>query len=189
MARSGLIRKTSPFSFYQFWRNTADEDVIKFIKTFTFLPTAEVAELSQKHAEDPGKRLAHMALAREVTLMVHGQAGLEAAQRISAAMFANSLSELGQSDFEQLAQDGMESSALGSPGLMDVLVDTGLAVTPRGEVTRGQARKLIEGNSILVNGERVTDVDMELTASNALFGKYFVVQKGKKNHHLVVVGG
>ena len=88
----------------------------------------------------------------------------------------------------QLALDGMESTTVGNQALlMDVLVDCGLAVTPRGQVTRGQARKLIEGNSISVNGEKVTDTDARLTSVDSLHGRFNVVQKGKKQHHLVIV--
>ena len=88
----------------------------------------------------------------------------------------------------QLALDGMESTTVSDQALlMDVLVECGLAVTPRGEVTRGQARKLIEGNSISVNGEKVTDSDARLTMEGSLHGRFNIIQKGKKHHHLVVV--
>ncbi len=178
---------TSPYSFYQFWRNTADDDVINFIRIFTFLETQEIQALEKEHAADPGRRVAHSALAQEMTRMVHGDDGLAAAERITQALFKNQLADLSESDLAQLALDGMESTEMDTPTLIDALVESGLAVTPRGEVTVGQARKLVQGNGVSVNGEKVSDIELVLDAGGALFGRYFVVQKGKKNHHLVVL--
>lgn len=179
--------QTSPFSFYQFWRNTSDDDVIRYLKLFTFINANAMTSLEKRHAEDPGSREAHTALAQEMTRLVHGDSGLDAAERITAAMFQNNLIELGEDDLEQLALDGMDITRLQEQGLVDALVECGLAVTPRGEVTKGQARKLVQGNSVSVNGQKVSDIDLRLTRDQALFGKYFVLQKGKKNHHLIVL--
>ena len=181
---------TSPFSFYQFWINTADSDVMNYLKIFTFLGTGDLAKLAASHESEPGLRTAQVALAQEMTRLVHGESGLEAAERITGALFSNSLGELAEDDLGQLALDGMPSSTQsGGASLLDVLVSSGLAVTPTGEVTAGQARKLIQGNSVSVNGEKQADVDLTLTSEEALFGRFFVVQKGKKHHHLVVLGG
>lgn len=181
--------QTSPYRFYQFWLNVTDADVINYLRTFTFLSIDETTALAARHAEDPGAREAHRALAREVTRLVHGDEGVSAAERISEALFRNQLRDLSEDDMAQLALDGMESTTISDRSLlMDVLVDSGLAVTPRGEVTRGQARKLIEGNSVSVNGEKVTDPDARLTIDDSLYGRFNVIQKGKKNHHLVVLG-
>jgi tyrosyl-tRNA synthetase len=180
---------TSPFSFYQFWRNAADADVMNYLKIFTFLDTQVLDSLAARHGAEPGKREAHTALADEMTGLVHGTAGLEAAQRISKALFSNSVTELGEEDLSQLAQDGMSSSISkdAAPLLTDVLVESGLAITPRGEVTMGQAKKLIQNNGVSVNGLKANNVEMTLDRESALFGKYFVIQKGKKNHHLLVL--
>jgi len=179
---------TSPFSFYQFWINTADSDVINYLKIFTFFASNELAVISAAHESDPGQRPAQVALAQAMTQLVHGEPGLEAAERITGALFSNSLDELAADDFGQLAQDGMPSSK-GSDGasLVDVLVSSGLAVTPKGEVTAGQARKLLLANSVSVNGVKQVDIDVKLTSEAALFGRFFVIQKGKKNHHLLVL--
>jgi len=179
---------TSPFSFYQFWINAADSEVINYLKIFTFLSESELSALAKSHDSDPGQRTAQIALAREITRLVHGETGLDAAERITAALFSNSLNELEEEDLEQLAQDGMpSSSASDNVALIDVLVSSGLAVTPKGEVTVGQARKLIQGNSVSVNGEKQTDVELKLALKAGLFGRFFVIQKGKKNHHLLVL--
>lgn len=182
--------KTSPYRFYQFWRNVQDDDAIRFLKIFTFLGSEEITELEAAHKDDPGRREAHIALARELTRMVHGDDGLEAAERISAAMFSNSLDQLSEADMRQLALDGLPTTEVPEEGarLQDILVESGLAVTPRGEVTAGQARKLIQSNAVSVNGEKVNDMDLVLTRDAALYGRYHIVQKGKKNHHLVMVG-
>lgn len=177
--------RTSPFSFYQFWLNSNDDDVIRYLKMFTFLDGGRLAGLETAHTEDPGQRQAHRALAEEMTRLVHGEEGLEAAIRITSAMFQNSLSSLAESDLQQLALDGMEKTLTAELGLLQALVDSGLAVTPRGEVTIGQARKLVQGNSVSVNGEKVSDVEHQLQRADALYGRYFVLQKGKKNHHLI----
>ena len=179
--------QTSPFSFYQFWLNTNDDDVIRFLKIFTFLEDADVHNLVTVNQENPGAREAHKTLAQEVTRLVHGVQGLEAAERITAALFQNNLSDLDETDFQQLALDGMAATHLTQPTLMDALVDSGLATTPNGDVTRGQARKLIQGNSVSVNGTKETDIERELSREQAFFGRYFVLQKGKKNHHLIVL--
>lgn len=181
--------RTSPFSFYQFWLNAADDDVVKYLKLFTFLDAETLVSLEASHKQDPGSRNAHRALAQEMTRIVHGVSGLEAAERITTAVFRNNLGDLAEGDLEQLALDGMPSTSIDAdaPGLLDLLVETGLAVTPRGEVTVGQARKLIQSNGVSVNGEKASDIDMVLTADIAMFGKYFILQKGKKNHHLVVL--
>lgn len=181
--------KTSPYRFYQFWLNTHDEDVIRYLKMFTFLDKAKLTELEAAHQQDPGRRTAHTALAGEMTRMVHGDEGLEAAERITRAVFANAVDQLGEEDLSQLALDGLPVTEVGGDSIMlrDVLVGSGLAVTPRGEVTGGQARKLIQSNAVSVNGQKVTDTDYELSRDAALFGRYHIVQKGKKNHHLVIM--
>ena len=183
--------KTSPYCFYQFWRNSADADVLSYLKIFTFLAADAIEVLASSHEQDPGRRTAHVALAREVTRLVHGDEGVVTAERISEALFTNQVSSLSEADLHQLALDGMPSSVVlgASVRLLDVLVESGLAVTPLGEVTQGQAKKLIQSNAVSVNGQKVVDVDRELSVSAALFGRYHVVQKGKKNHHLVVMKG
>lgn len=180
-------KKTSPYAFYQFWINTADADVYRFLKFFTFLSVEEINAIEAADAQVQGRRSAQGVLAREVTRMVHGDEGLASAERISQAMFSGELSDLTEADFEQLAQDGMPSTEVhgDSIALLDALVETGLALTPRGEVTVGQARKFVEGNAVTVNGEKENNVERVLSPSEALYGRYFVLKRGKKNIHLL----
>jgi len=180
--------KTSPYMFYQFWRNCGDSDVINYLGIFTFLSKEQLNELADAHLKDPGGRTAHIALAREVTKLVHGDIGVGAAERISTALFSNQLTTLVEEDLAQLALDGLPTSHLASDtSLIDTLVETGLAVTPKGEVTAGQARKLIQSNAVTVDGEKVADTDFVIRKSNALFGCFHIIQKGKKNHHMIVM--
>ena len=161
--------KTSPYAFYQFWVNVADLDVYRFLRYFTFLPISELIEIERADALAQGKKSAQAILAREVTRLVHGEEGVEAAERISAALFSGSLGKLTESDMEQLALDGMPSSDIEVEGLslMDALVHTGLALTPRGEVTQGQARKFIRDGAVRVNGEPQKDEALGLNRTSA----------------------
>jgi tyrosyl-tRNA synthetase len=181
-------KRTSPYSFYQFWRNSADADVIQYLKIFTFMSESTLSGLATAHVSDPGQRVAHVALAREVTRLVHGEEGVAAAERIADAMFQNRLASLSADDMAQLAQDGLPTTLVqgGEVALLELLVESGLAITPKGEVTQGQARKLVLSNAVAVNGEKVADIEAILTKAQAMHGQYLLVQKGKKNHHLVV---
>ena len=159
-----------------------------YLRIFTFLDQAELDALATAHESDPGRREAHIALAREVTKLVHGEAGVAAAERIAEAMFSNRIDSLDAADMAQLAQDGLPATRVdvSEVPLLEMLVTSGLAVTPKGEVTQGQARKLIQSNAVSVNGAKVSDIDMQLSSSDAFHGQYMLIQKGKKNHHLVV---
>jgi len=181
--------KTSPYRFYQFWRNCADGDVIHYLRIFTFLDAEVIDELQSVQEADPGKRQGQIRLAQEVTRLVHGEEGVEAAERIGEALFTNQLAQLSEKDLNQLALDGLPSSVLSvdDKSLLAALVSSGLAVTPRGEVTIGQARKLVQSNAVSLNGEKIADVDLILKPDAALFGRYYVLQKGKKNHHLLIL--
>ena len=107
-------RKTSPFSFYQFWLNTTDEEAIRYLNTFTFLAPEEANDIERRHNDAPENRLAQKMLAAEVTKIVHGSSGLEAAERITAALFGSDIASLREDDFEQLALDGISNRLLKS---------------------------------------------------------------------------
>ena len=174
-------KKTSPYAFYQFWLNTADADVIKFLKLFTFLQQGEIERLEVETCERPEQRQAHKKLAQEVTTIVHGAKAVVAAERISAALFAGDAHELLESDLEELRQDGMPTTgcAVGA-GLLTALVESGLTKST------GEARKLLQANGIKLNGESISDVGRDLTFADALYGNFYLLRKGKKNYHLIV---
>lgn len=174
-------RKTSPYSFYQFWLNTADADVESFLKFFTFLGEDEIKLLGQQTLEQPELRKAQRRLAREVTLLVHGEIALSSAERISECLFAGNVNGLEEADLAQLQLDGLASVKLDSgTGLLTAMVDTALAKST------GEARKLIQGNGVNINGQTVSDPRMELAFEDALFGRFYLLRRGKKQYALIV---
>ena len=179
--------KTSPYSFYQFWINTADADVYKFLHYFSFNAIDELNAIEQADKDATGRRAAQGILAAEITELVHGKEGLHAAIRISEALFAGDLSGLSTDDLAQLALDGLPCTRVkaAEKPLIELLVETGLAATPRGEVTIGQARKFISSNAVAVNGEKVGDTEAILAKSTALHGRFHLLKRGKKLFHLV----
>ena len=180
--------RTSPYAFYQFWMNTADADVYQFLRYFTFLDVSTIEEIERADAQAQGRRSAQGILAREVTTLVHGDEGMAAAERISQALFSGDVSQLSGDDFAQLAQDGLPTLKVAGDerSLVDLLVETGLAATPRGEVTAGQARKFIQEGAVQVNGVKQSDVSVQLGVQTAIHGKYHLLRRGKKQFHLLV---
>ncbi len=173
-------KKTSPYKFYQFWINTADADVYRFLKFFTFMSIEQIDALEAEDKQSGKAPRAQYVLAEEVTRMVHGEDGLAAAQRITQSLFSGSLGELNQQDLAQLAQDGMPSVTLEmGQDLQQALVDAELAPS------RGQARKLIEAKSVSINGSLQTAADYTFSDSDRLFGQYTLLRRGKKNYSLV----
>jgi tyrosyl-tRNA synthetase len=174
--------RTSPYAFYQFWLNTADDDVEHFLRIFTFVPIGEIEALMGRFRTAPGEREAQKRLAREVTELMHGPEGLDSASRITDALFSGAIEALTETDLIQLQQDGMDSTTVEADtvGLLALLADAGLAPS------RGQARKLVAGSGIRVNGRVVDDAEAELDFSDALHGRFYLLRRGKKNWHLVV---
>ncbi|MDP1932142.1 MAG: tyrosine--tRNA ligase [Gammaproteobacteria bacterium] len=172
--------KTSPYAFYQFWLNAADADAYTFLRFFTFLSPAVIADIEVADKSARGRPEAQGILAKEVTRLVHGEEGLAAAERISGALFSGDLTSLSAKDCEQLKLDGLPSTALAGAArnIVDVLVDAGLAQSNK------MAREFIANNAVSVNGQRVASDGFSLIADVALFGKYFIVRRGKKLFHL-----
>ena len=185
-------KKTSPYQFYQFWLKVADADVYKFLKYFTFLSIEEIDAIEAKDQASSTKPEAQRILAEEMTRLIHGEAALQAAQRISESLFAEDQSSLTESDFEQLALDGLPAFEV-SDGLnvVEALVKTGLASSNK------EARGFVNSKAVLLNGqaaelnnpnhaaERPDDAYL-LTDAHKRFGKYTIVRRGKRNHALLV---
>lgn len=170
---------TSPYAFYQFWLGTADEDVYRFLRYYSFMPLAEIETLEAEDAKRQGRKLAQQVLADELTELVHGKGALAAAQRISELLFSGEVARLGESDLAQLAQDGMPSSPIkGETDLVTLLVECGLANSKR------IARELLAAGAVSVNG--AIRQDEPLTADDRLFGRYLMLRRGKKQYHLVI---
>jgi len=172
--------KTSPYKFYQFWINTSDADVYRFLKFFTFLSTAEIDGLEQEDRNNGGAPRAQYVLAENVTRLVHGETGLAAAVRITQSLFSGELRDLTADDLAQLAQDGMPTITLDAGAdLQQALVDATLVPS------RGQARTLIGSNAIAVNGEKQSSADYVFNDGDRLFQCYTLLRRGKKNYCLI----
>ena len=185
-------KKTSPYQFYQFWLKVADADVYKFLKYFTFLSIEEIDAIEAKDQASGTKPEAQRILAEEMTRLIHGEAALQAAQRITESLFAEDQSSLTESDFEQLALDGLPAFEVsGSLNVVEALVKTGLASSNK------EARGFVNSKAVLLNGqaaelnnpnhaaERPDDAYL-LTDAHKRFGKYTILRRGKRNHALLV---
>ncbi|MFQ2223850.1 tyrosine--tRNA ligase [Aeromonas enteropelogenes] len=169
---------TSPYAFYQFWLGTADEDVYRFLRYYSFLPLATIDELEAEDATRQGRKQAQQVLADELTELVHGKEALAAARRISELLFCGDVTHLGESDLAQLAQDGMPSSRIeGETDLVSLLVACGLVSSKR------IARELLAAGAISLNGE--IRQDEQLGRGERLFDRYLLLRRGKKQYHLV----
>ena len=185
-------KKTSPYQFYQFWLKVADADVYKFLKYFTFLSIEEIDAIEAKDKASGTKPEAQRILAEEMTRLIHGEAALQAAQRISESLFAEDQSNLTEGDFEQLALDGLPAFEVSDDlNVVEALVKTGLASSNK------EARGFVNSKAVLLNGqaaelnnpnhaaERPDDAYL-LTDAHKRFGKYTIVRRGKRNHALLV---
>ena len=180
-------KKTSPYQFYQFWLNAADEDAMKWIKIFTFLRKEEIQVLVEEHKKDPSERLLQKVLAREVTVFIHGKAEYELALITTAKLFnpSGDTESLDESDLHAL--EGIVKSTYpmteinGGVDLVRFLAETGILSS------RGEARKMVMNGGIRINRNKVENLQFSVDAKLLLHEKYILVQKGKKNFYLVEV--
>lgn len=173
---------TSPYAFHQFWLGTADEDVYRFLRYYSFMPLAAIRELEVEDAGRQGRKQAQQVLADELTELVHGKGALAAARRIGELLFSGDVARLGESDLAQLAQDGMPNCRIeGETDLVTLLVESGLASSKR------VARELLAAGAISLNG--AIRQDERLSAVDRLFGRYLLLRRGKKQYRLVEWAG
>jgi len=174
-------KKTSPYQFYQFWINTGDKDVIKFLKYFTFLSKEEILNLEKEVKKNPEKREAQGVLAREMTRIIHGEKSLSKAEKISRALFYGELKNLSKEEIEEGFQD-VPSYIIEKQReipLVELLVKSGASSSKR------QAREGIKNGAISVNGEIYKETDKILTPKNCFYNEYLIIRKGKKNYFLI----
>lgn len=181
--------RTSPYAFYQFWLGAPDADVYRFLKFFTFLSPGEIDEIEQSDRESGVKPEAQQILAIEVTKLVHGEAGLLAAQRITQALFSSSLDSLTENDLEQLQLDGLPASKrnrveLEGKMFTQLLVDLGMAKSGK------QVKDALAAGSVSINGEAKpaqdnADLFGSFELKKAFFQRFFVIKMGKKKYHLL----
>ena len=172
--------KTTPYEFYQFWFNTADNDTISAIKKFTFLEKEEIEKLEESLAKEPHLRLAQKALAEELVKIVHGEAALESALNITKALFSGNIKELTLDELK-VAVKGMPKAQLPKEdiNIVDFLVESGVVTSKR------QAREDVNNGAISINGDKVTDLAFTVDSSSRLEDSFTVVRRGKKNYKLV----
>lgn len=171
--------KTSPYTFYQFWLNQNDADVVKYLKYFTFLNSEEIDALAKAIDTNPGAREAQRRLAQEVTKFVHGQTAVADAEQLSKALFSGDVATLSAAQIAD-AFGGVPSFDITaeSKNIIDFLVDGGVDQSKR------QAREDVNNGAITINGEKVTDVATEISPSAHYDGKFVLVRRGKKKYFL-----
>lgn len=177
--------RTSPYRFYQYWINAADEDAVRYLGLFTLLERTEVERLTEAARAEPDARQPQRAVAEEVTRRVHGESGLARARQATAALFGGELDGLSANEIADIFADVPSSDARRSElegegaGVVELVASAGLVPS------RSEARRAIQGGGIYLNGRRVEDVEARVTAVQAVEGRFLVFRKGKKSYVLV----
>ena len=181
--------KTSPFQFYQFWLNTADADVLQFMKYYTLLPLDEISHFEDGVSERPERREAQQRLAAEVTRMTHGAAGFKNALAATNVLFGGDVAGLSADELLDIFQDVPSSSMPrerfegdGVP-MRDLVVEVGLASS------RGEARRLIQGGGVALSNRRISDARLNVTLEESVDGRVIVLRRGARQYHLVRLQG
>ncbi|GEK31804.1 tyrosine--tRNA ligase [Kurthia zopfii] len=172
--------KTSPYEFYQFWLNTADSDVVKYLKIFTFLSREEIEALEGKVETEAHLREAQKTLASEMTKMIHGEEGLEQALKITAALFSGDLKALSVEEMK-VAFSGVPSVevAKADSKIVELLVEAKISPSKR------QAREDVTNGAISINGEKVQDLEYTIDAKDRLEDSFTIIRRGKKKYFMV----
>ena len=180
--------KTSPYQFYQFWLNAADEDAKKWIKIFTFLSKDEIEHLTEEHEKDESKRLLQKKLAKEVTEFVHGKEGLAQALETTEKLFSNQnapAESLSEEDLEKMEgvvkYDFPIDKVTSGIDIITFLAESHIFPS------KGEARKMVQNGGVSINRKKVENVQAVINTQMLLHNKYLLVQKGKKNYYLVKV--
>ncbi|SMQ83496.1 tyrosyl-tRNA synthetase [Bacillus sp. OV166] len=171
--------KTTPYEFYQFWINTADADVVKYLKIFTFLSHEEIEQLEKAVQEEPHLRKAQKVLAEELTRLIHGEDSLQQAIKISQALFSGDVRSLSGAEIEQGFKDVPAYTSQNEENLVDLLVAAKISPSKR------QAREDISNGAVTVNGEKITDNAYILAESDRIEGKFTIIRRGKKKYTLI----
>lgn len=175
--------RTSPYAYYQFWLNTTDADVSRFLRIFTLLSKGEIERIEANHAKDPGQRIAQRTLAREATELLHGKAEMDHAENAAKALFSGDIASLPERLLEEVLSSAPSSthnkSLLDGEGisLIDLLVETGLAKSKR------ESREFLTNGSVSVNG-RTVGVEDRANTTHLLHGKLIALRRGKKTWHV-----
>lgn len=173
-------KKTSPYEFYQFWINTADADVVKYLKIFTFLEKQEIEALAESVETEAHLRKAQTVLAEEMTKLIHGQEALADAQRITKALFSGDLKSLSADEMKAAFKDvpSVEMAKQAKP-IVDLIVDSKVSPSKR------QAREDITNGAISINGEKIRDLEYVVDEKDRLDDEFAIVRRGKKKYHMI----
>lgn len=173
--------KTSPYEFYQFWINTADADVVKYLKFFTFLTREEIEVLEKSVEVEPHLRKAQKALAEEMTRLIHGEESLQQAIKITEALFSGEVKDLSADEIKQGFKDVPSFSYNSSEemSLVDLLVEAKISPSKR------QAREDIQNGAVYINGERNTDIQYILSMKDRIEEQFTIIRRGKKKYFLI----
>ena len=178
-------RKTTPYEMYQFWLNSADEDVVTFLKYFTFLTRREISDLQSATAASPDKREAQRVLASEVTLLVHGAAKAREAEEIARAFFSGRVESLTEGQLVEacraMPHTELRKEELAQLSVADILTRVGLAESKR------RARELVADGAIHINGRKLSGPEAALVPDAPLFGRFVVIRRGRRTYHAAVV--
>jgi tyrosyl-tRNA synthetase len=178
-------RRTSPYAMYQFWLNTADDDVVAYLKYFTFLGSAEIDDLQAATRTAPDRREAQRVLARHVTALVHGDEATAQAEAISRALFRGEVEDLTEPELDQVCRTmpttKLRRDEVEHLPVVDLLTRVGLAASKR------EARDLVTAGAISINGRRVGSVDAGVSHETARFGRFLILRKGKKSYHAATI--
>lgn len=173
--------KTSPYEFYQFWINTADADVVKYLKFFTFLSREEIEALEQSIEAEAHLRKAQKALAEEMTRLIHGEEALNQAIKITAALFSGDVKNLTAAEIKQGFKDvpSYDHKTDEEIGLVDLLVAAKISPSKR------QAREDVANGAVSINGDRVAETDYVLTEKDKIENQFTIIRRGKKKYFLI----
>lgn len=173
--------KTTPYEFYQFWINTSDADVVKYLKFFTFLSREVIEELEQAVQTEPHLRRAQKTLAEEMTRLIHGEEALAQAIKISAALFSGDIQSLTGAEMKQGFKDvpSYEHVSGEAVSLVDLLVASGVVTSKR------QAREDVTNGAISINGVRASDLDYMVDEKDRIDGEFTIIRRGKKKYFLI----
>jgi tyrosyl-tRNA synthetase len=178
-------QKTSPYQFYQFWLNAADEDAEKWIRIFTFLTKKEIEAIRDKHIQNPEQRILQKTLAREVTTFIHGRDEYETALRTTEKLFTQTgpIETLSEADLHAMEgivkSEYLRSRLEAGIDLVSFLAETHILPS------KGEARKLIQSGGLRINRQKIEDIQFQVNDRSLLYDKYLLIQKGKKNYYLV----
>ena len=171
--------KTSSYQLYQYLINTDDRCVIDYLKMLTFLTKEEIEDIEAKHLEAPERRLAQKRLAEEIITFLHGKEEYEKAKQISESLFSGQVGGLSAQEIEAALSDVPSFTLTDDVSIVDALVNTGICSSKR------EARELVTGNSISINGDKINDLDFIINKSIAIENKYVIIRRGKKQYYLI----